>query len=559
MPRQDPDAVFNYFSNEEWKLLHKWQRDLYRNVMKEIHQALMSLGPLITHTVFSLKASEKEEVCFSDNPESPQSDTPVSPKESFHSDTDEKLNIPRSLDGRGRNGHVTTEDKPVTSLLDHPSEEVTESSTDPNSGHDIISFAIKDEEEIQLIDRPDCRRTESAERPSENPAISSPLAQTIKAEEDACLQEQRVPGRRTAGERSRKTKRKYRYSLKSATEETPDIASGQSSTDMFQSSKRGTLNEELPVIKIVSDNAIHSNVRHRTSNVEGSGSYNDDDEDDKSSPKNAKLLQSQKDTLLNSKSYDSMEDVHTFTVQGDDDDQEMYLGEIPCASRNSEKGFNIDVYFKSQNKCEEVGHTVVGAYACNVCAKTFSQKGSLTRHQTIHTGIRYACTECDKSFTRKEMLTVHKRKHTGEKPYQCNDCGKRFSHTGYLFSHKKKHTGIKPYKCTECGKCFSFRANFVIHERSHGIEKPGDDKSSPKNAKLLQSQKDTLLNSKSYDSMEDVPTFTVQGDGDHQEMYPGEITCESRNSEKGFDIDVYFKSQNKCEEVRSHGIEKPGP
>ncbi|XP_069083346.1 zinc finger protein 282-like isoform X4 [Pleurodeles waltl] len=202
MPRPEPAPVSfdvsTCFSKEEWKLLHEWQRDLYRSVMKEIHQALMSLGPLITHTVFSLKASEKEELCFSDNQESSQSDATASPKESFGLARDENLNIPQSLDGRGRNGHVTTEEKPISGFLDHPSEEVAESSTDPNSGHEIISFAIKDEEEMELIDRPDCRRTESAEMPTEFPAISSVFSQTIKPEEEVCLQEQRVPGRRTS-------------------------------------------------------------------------------------------------------------------------------------------------------------------------------------------------------------------------------------------------------------------------------------------------------------------------------------------------------------------------
>ncbi|XP_069091327.1 zinc finger protein 300-like isoform X2 [Pleurodeles waltl] len=59
---QSPD-VAAYFSEAEWKLLHKWQRELYKNVMKEIHKALISLGPLIAATVFSLGALEKEQVC----------------------------------------------------------------------------------------------------------------------------------------------------------------------------------------------------------------------------------------------------------------------------------------------------------------------------------------------------------------------------------------------------------------------------------------------------------------------------------------------------------------
>ncbi|KAJ1112231.1 hypothetical protein NDU88_000499 [Pleurodeles waltl] len=51
------------FSHEEWELLHKWQKTLYANVMKEIHQILMSLGPVIATAIFSLRAKEKEDLC----------------------------------------------------------------------------------------------------------------------------------------------------------------------------------------------------------------------------------------------------------------------------------------------------------------------------------------------------------------------------------------------------------------------------------------------------------------------------------------------------------------
>ncbi|XP_069511477.1 uncharacterized protein [Ambystoma mexicanum] len=54
------------FSEEEWNLLHQWQRELYTNVMKEIRQAFSSLGPLIAASVFSLKPKESEDLCSVD-------------------------------------------------------------------------------------------------------------------------------------------------------------------------------------------------------------------------------------------------------------------------------------------------------------------------------------------------------------------------------------------------------------------------------------------------------------------------------------------------------------
>ncbi|KAJ1112146.1 hypothetical protein NDU88_000414 [Pleurodeles waltl] len=57
---QDVDACF---SQEEWELLHNWQKDLYANLMKEINQVLMSLGPVIAKSVFSLRVKEKQSLC----------------------------------------------------------------------------------------------------------------------------------------------------------------------------------------------------------------------------------------------------------------------------------------------------------------------------------------------------------------------------------------------------------------------------------------------------------------------------------------------------------------
>ncbi|KAJ1121692.1 hypothetical protein NDU88_000211, partial [Pleurodeles waltl] len=47
------------FSVEEWTLLHTWQNELYRNLMKEIQQAFTLLGPAIAASVFSLRDEVK--------------------------------------------------------------------------------------------------------------------------------------------------------------------------------------------------------------------------------------------------------------------------------------------------------------------------------------------------------------------------------------------------------------------------------------------------------------------------------------------------------------------
>ncbi|XP_078525152.1 zinc finger protein 713-like isoform X2 [Lissotriton helveticus] len=83
MPLQDSDEltfhdVASYFTEEEWKHLHEWQKELYKNVMKEIHQALISLGPLIATTIYSLRATEKEEAHSTDDQDTKRRGKPCS-------------------------------------------------------------------------------------------------------------------------------------------------------------------------------------------------------------------------------------------------------------------------------------------------------------------------------------------------------------------------------------------------------------------------------------------------------------------------------------------------
>ncbi|XP_029463164.1 uncharacterized protein LOC115094348 [Rhinatrema bivittatum] len=56
-----------YFSEDEWQLLEEWQKELYRNVMKEIHGALISLGHTSTSPGVSFRIKEEEEPYFRDH------------------------------------------------------------------------------------------------------------------------------------------------------------------------------------------------------------------------------------------------------------------------------------------------------------------------------------------------------------------------------------------------------------------------------------------------------------------------------------------------------------
>uniref|UniRef100_A0A0L8HA89 C2H2-type domain-containing protein n=1 Tax=Octopus bimaculoides TaxID=37653 RepID=A0A0L8HA89_OCTBM len=87
-------------------------------------------------------------------------------------------------------------------------------------------------------------------------------------------------------------------------------------------------------------------------------------------------------------------------------------------------------------------------YYCDICDKSFSQRGSVTMHKHIHTEEKpYHCDICSKPFSGNHVLTKHRHIHTSKKLYHCDN-----------------HTEEKPYHCDICGESFS---EMSIHKRSH--------------------------------------------------------------------------------------------
>ncbi|KAJ1139758.1 hypothetical protein NDU88_006125 [Pleurodeles waltl] len=168
------------FSEEEWTLLHHWQKELYNNVMNEINQALRSLGPLIAISVFSLRPKEKDDLCLKECQVLEQENAVnISPSD-VNTDTDVLLMKQKNLvdtcnkdreivDGPSTAIHVVDsgnilkmEEELESGLMHVEAVEVEESNIRQSLGQShrapVVSFAIKKEVEVFPVNRMDSER-----------------------------------------------------------------------------------------------------------------------------------------------------------------------------------------------------------------------------------------------------------------------------------------------------------------------------------------------------------------------------------------------------------------
>jgi len=121
---------------------------------------------------------------------------------------------------------------------------------------------------------------------------------------------------------------------------------------------------------------------------------------------------------------------------------------------------------------------------------------SCSRSSKVSQGQVFRCDVCEKSFSQKGNLMVHWRTHTGEKPFPCDVCEKWFNTKSQLTVHRRIHTGEKPFPCDVCEKSFSQSCNLKVHRRTHTREKPNSVacvKSRPVNSAIQQYSEGGIL------------------------------------------------------------------
>ncbi|XP_069499236.1 zinc finger protein 436-like isoform X3 [Ambystoma mexicanum] len=472
--------VAAYFSKEEWRLLREWQEELYKNVMEEIHQAWIALGPHIATSVFSLRSKDHQDGSFmqQEHPQEDDIDYPVAGSafvnaaqrsDGVQEEPVRKLENQRAeradrQDGRDPgfpllNAYVPLrkDDKQATGLMDHFQVKVGEGNNDSSSGNAVMSlgptFCIK--EEAVCMAHLDSQEAEIINRPTEY------------SYHEMCLRNETevlgtvVSPRHTAEE-----------------ERSPDYIAGP------------VLNPELSPVHIKQEEETyvigHQDARRWSPTCKTGNERKSRKKELEDSAKRSETVSTHKD-VSRKMQREVLQSSHLETLSRG---QEWYEQHCQLAGENSPSlesnlrnsapfsfhpgipnlGKSSDCNELERNPREvqclekQIGRTHLRTEVENSDSLT----RGITLNMRMHKGVRlYVCTECDKRFSRKDHLITHHRTHSGEKPYICGFCHKRFNRKDYLNEHIRIHTGVRPYKCSQCEKSFIRKSVLNQHQRKH--------------------------------------------------------------------------------------------
>ncbi|XP_069506449.1 zinc finger protein 282-like isoform X3 [Ambystoma mexicanum] len=440
-----------HFSKEDWKLFRVWQAELYEMVMKEILQALTSLGPLIATSVFSLKPKERDEASPVDHqePKKRGCGNPFPSDANTSSDLSLKKKRRTSQDVAEMQGSNEWESRrwPNPGFLFHSCDsalrqeaeygpglkeahasEAEESPSGPLSAElsantGVLSFKVKEEEEAYFVDFSSAVARERLNYPPGHKDITQAApfimqGDGITPSRDQQDSETRGSFHTPVDERPVKRKKDSAEAFK-YTRKAPVL--GTAKTKVFQSPQKGTGSQTQP---------------------EG---YHE--------------LEEEMATLCDAGFMNSPRpNVHPVPAK-----------EIPP-----------DLY--SDAECESVRRETIltsppnGSLLPSTCERTYSPPGGVTEHQSLCPGLagvhteatgQHQCNEFQNNLGQMKNQPGAEGSLTVERPYMCPQCHKCFRNMSKFTRHRITHSKEKHYQCTECGKSYNRSDNLIRHQRSH--------------------------------------------------------------------------------------------
>ncbi|XP_030041999.1 zinc finger protein 510 [Microcaecilia unicolor] len=439
--------VAAYFWEAEWDILGERQKELYKKVIKEIHNFLMSRGYSIVKPEVIFRIKKDEDKHFTQ-----------------HGEWEEEENLKDSTTGRPIRTSMFSlnikqeEDAPS---IDHCESEITEEIHSPVTGCPNVKPDIL----IRFKERGFKTEPQESEERGNLPV------------EDECedLQEAGSPveilkiedfqGRDQLEDEEEDTDNDDEFWNSSERQKMYDGPQKERRTP--RDSLDSLANCEGSIRRVT----VHR-VKEKAPKKERLGRFIEQE----TNPNRSRNLVQTERLTEEEKSFQCPECEKRFTRKaGLREHKKLHRQNKPFKCADCEKCFT----YRSQLTIHQKFHEGQKPFKCSECEKCFWRKGHLQQHEIIHTREKpFKCSECSKCFRRKGHLRDHEMTHIlppREKPFKCPVCFKCFRHMDNMRSHEKVHMGEKPYKCSECDASFLYISSMRRHKKIHTGEKGADD------------------------------------------------------------------------------------
>ncbi|XP_069469176.1 zinc finger protein 793-like isoform X3 [Ambystoma mexicanum] len=421
-----------YFSEEEWQRLEEWQKELYKIVLKEIHEALISLGYAIANPDVIFRIKKEREPCIKYRPCLEGGPIPK---------PDVLL-------------RVKQEENSYSSDPNNSEESITITSTDHPDVASVFTLSLKHEENQYYIQDQDLAAVESIVSPTNDKPITQ-------------YRDWYYGGVMEGYNETQEQLKQFTKNVK---------VDGVKLSNDEKVSNRGhnAAFKQKPPLKHEPDESKDSDSEDR----EGDQSW------EKARKRSQLKKNSSKKTEFNNtvvspgavEYFSCPECLKCFNKKSNlIRHRTTHTGDRPYQCNLCDKNFNK----KSNLIRHQRTHSTERVFKCCECESKFDRLADLHKHQKTHVGDQaYACNDCKKMFSRKSNLVRHQIQYHSlgdikpklemliqqDRTFVCNTCDKSFCQMSDLNTHLQTHSGDRPYSCNECNLTFNDKSNLLYHK-----------------------------------------------------------------------------------------------